>query len=125
MTPTAADEKIPIMPDSWSGLVRNVALRDIAPAKGYVADENTWQNLWEKWHDDQSEPPKIDFNKEIVLVATSIGPNRMFAKPRLNEEGALLFAPAATLLAGPGFGYLLARIPIEGIKSINQKPFSH
>jgi len=48
----------------------------------------------------------------------------MSGKPSRNEKGDVIFALAATLLAGPGFGYLLARIPFEGVKSINQNPFS-
>ena len=123
MTSAQADDKKSKMPDSWSGVVRDTALRGLAPDKGYVADDKTWKNLWNKWRGDQSEPPKIDFTKEIVLVATANGPNQMFGKPRLNKEGAAMFTPAATLMAGPGFGYLLARLPIEGVKSINRKPF--
>ncbi len=123
MTSVQADDKKSKMPDSWSGVVRDASLRNLAPAKGYIADEKTWQNLWKKWRGDQSEPPKIDFTKEIVLVATANGPNQMFGNPRLNKEGAVTFIPAATLLAGPGFGYLLARLPIQGVKSINRKPF--
>ena len=123
MTSAQADDKKSKMPDSWSGVVRDTALRGLSPEKGYIADEKTWKNLWNKWRGDQSEPPKIDFTKEIILVATANGPNQMFGTPRLNKEGAVLFTPAATLMAGPGFGYLLARLPIEGVKSINQKPF--
>ena len=123
MTPIQADDQTPKMPDSWSGVVRDAALRGLAPDKGYVADDKTWKNLWNKWRGDQSEPPKIDFAKEIVLVATANGPNQMSGTPRLDKEGGVLFMPAATLLAGPGFGYLLARLPIEGVKGNNLKPF--
>jgi hypothetical protein len=124
MTTAEADEKTPAMPDSWSGVVRDETLRDIAPANGYVTDENTWHTLWSKWHSDQSKPPEIDFDKEIILVAIARGPNRMSGVPRRNEEGDLLFTPASTLMGGPGFGYLFARTPIEGLKSINKKPFA-
>jgi len=54
MLPTQADEKIPKMPDSWTGTVKDMDLRELAPAKGYIADEKTWQNLWSKWRGDQS-----------------------------------------------------------------------
>jgi hypothetical protein len=124
MTSTQADDKQPKMPDSWSGVVRDTALRSSAPEKGYVADEKTWKNLWSKWRGDQIEAPNIDFSKEIVIVATSNGPNQMYGKPRLIKDGAVIFTAAATLMAGPGFGYILARLPIEGVKSINNKPFT-
>ncbi len=124
MAPTQTDDKNSKMPESWSGIVRDASLRNLAPDKGYIADEKARQNLWEKWRGDQNEAPKIDFAIEIVLVATASGPNRMFGNPRLDKEGAVTFIPAATLLAGPGFGYLLARLSIEGVKSINRKPFS-
>jgi hypothetical protein len=34
-----ADDKAPKIPDSWTGIVPDIALRELAPAKGYIADE--------------------------------------------------------------------------------------
>jgi hypothetical protein len=115
--PDAAKE-----PVTWNGVIKDDSLRDLAPKEGYIADQETWANVWRAWKP-KAELPEVDFTKEIVLVTTVPGPNRTMGRPMKDDEGNVTFRVASTKMAGPGFGYMLARISTEGVKTINGKPF--
>jgi hypothetical protein len=106
---------------TWNGVIRDNSIRSLAPTTGFIADEETWAKVWSAWRENE-ERPQVDFLKEIVLVATVDGPNRVHGAPALNE-GNVKFFVGSTLLYGPGFGYLMVKISIEGVKTINGKPF--
>ena len=119
---SAAEPEAAKEPATWNGVIKDDSLRDLAPKEGYIADQETWANVWRAWKP-KAELPKIDFTKEIVLVATVFGPNRTMGKPMKDEKGNVTFRVASTRMGGPGFGYMLAKISTEGVKTINGKPF--
>jgi len=117
--PDAANTGKPVL---WKGVIKEDSLRGLAPKEGYVADQQTWAKVWMAWRPGE-QFPKVDFPKEIVLVATVPGPNRTMGKPTKDEKGNVEFTVASTKMAGPGFGYLMAKISTEGVKTIHGKPF--
>jgi hypothetical protein len=104
----------------WSGKVNDKALRTLAPQAGFLADQATWKKVWSAWRPGQ-ELPKVDFARELILVGTVPGPNRVIMRPTINS-GNVRFLVAGTKIGGPGFGYQFLRISKEGVKSVNGKP---
>lgn len=102
----------------WTGKVQDEALRNLAPESSYIADADTWSKLWKAWRPNE-EQPKVDFNKELILVGTVPGPNLVLMRPQVNDEGDVRFVVGGTRIGGPGFGYKLIKIASEGIKSVN------
>ena len=72
--------------------------------------------------------PKIDFNKQMILVGVRADPNGIGYSPdmlRLNDEGDLNVSMPSTLIyyQNPETGrYLFLLINCGGVKSINGKP---
>jgi len=120
-----ADDKptkpVPVI-QQWSGIIRDEeGLKQQAPAAGHLTDAASFEKLWKLWRPKEALP-KVDFTKEIVLVATAGGPNRVALSATLDAKGDLRVRSRATLIGGPGFGYAIATISRQGIKSINGKP---
>lgn len=105
-------------PNQWYGQVADRQLMSIAPKTGFVADGETWSKLWSKWNPGE-ELPEVEFGQELVVVATVTGPNRMFGKEKVDENGNLTFVAGSTRMAGPGFAYLMRRVSRDGVKTVN------
>jgi hypothetical protein len=121
----AADDK-PAKPvpaiQQWSGIIRDdETLKRQAPVAGHITDAAIFEKLWKAWRPKEALP-KVDFNKELVLVATAPGPNRVALSASLDDKGDLKIRSRATLVGGLGFGYAIATISRQGVKSINGKP---
>lgn len=121
----AADDK-PAKPvpaiQKWSGIIRDdETLKRQAPVAGHIADAATFEKLWKAWRPKEAVP-KVDFTKELVLVATAAGPNRVAMSATLDDKGDLKVRSRATLIGGLGFGYAIATVSRQGVKSINGKP---
>jgi hypothetical protein len=118
-------------PRSWSGIINDEGLRKMAPnqesgARGYVTDAKAWAKLWKAWRGDETVP-KVDFAKELVVVATVDGPNRPFPV-RLplvaDDNGDLSFLVGTTKVAGRGFGYYMAVGPRKDAKPTSRRPIT-
>ncbi|MFZ5832107.1 MAG: hypothetical protein ACOY3P_18640 [Planctomycetota bacterium] len=106
---------------TWRGKIGDNTLRAVVPNNGVVAKQEEWSKLWKSWRG-REERPEVDFDKELVLVVTVDGPNNVMFGPELDKKGNIEVIAASTLMAGPGFGYLILQIPRKGIKSVNGKP---
>ena len=111
---------VPVL-QKWDGVVKDEALRKSSPMTGYVANEKAFAKLWKDWRPDEKEP-KVDFEKEIVLVGVASGPNRVTLQPFLNDKGDLTVHSRSTLIGGAGFGYGMVTVKREGIQTIKGKP---
>jgi uncharacterized lipoprotein YbaY len=120
MTLAYADQK-PITPTKvWRGSIMDEALMVDAPT--LITDAETLAKLWSNWKI-KGKKPKVNFAKEIVIVATSRGSGlNVFA--RLDENGNLESGGFGTMDLRPGFRYVIATIPREGIKTVNGKELS-
>lgn len=113
-----ADERI-LRPTVLGGdKLGDEELRKAAPKQGFITDAETFKKVWNAWRPGE-ERPEVDFEQELILVATHPGPNRVIILPRLDDEGHLRFVNAGTKIAGRGFGYVLVKVPREGIVSVN------
>ena len=107
----------------WTGRLagkEKEALKDLAPPRGYVAGPKTFAALWKAWRSEE-KVPDVDFDKKIVLVATSSGPNMVGLTAYLDDKGDVTTKAISTLIGGPGFGYALLPIDRAGVKTINGK----
>lgn len=112
---------------SWDGTIADAKLLKDAPANGkalqgaagFVTDQAAWAKLWKAWRGEQ-KVPTVDFTKDLVLVFTLGGPNKISSPTlRLNDQGDLKADAAATLIGGDGFCYKFVVISRAGIKTIN------
>jgi len=102
-----------------TGKVADSALLSKRPPSGVVTDQDNWKSLWAAWRTGE-EILKVDFQNQIVLVATAEGPNVVLTSTlNLTPSGDLRYEVASTKKAGPGFGYVLLVIPKNRIVSVN------
>src|SRR6185295_13573684 len=99
------------------------ALLAAAPKSEFIADAEAWKKLWTAWRGNE-EIPKVDFAKELILVATAGGPNRVNLSATLDDKGDVKVLGMATRMAGPGFGYAIAKFSRDGIKTVNGQPIA-
>jgi hypothetical protein len=107
----------------WGGILRDESLQKHAPAGGFITDAAALAKLWEAWKV-RGDLPKIDFTKELVLVAMSSGPNALGIDIHLDSKGNLATMVTQTLIGGPGFGYRIVVIKRDGVKTIGGQPLA-
>jgi hypothetical protein len=108
----AAEDK----PQTWTGSIDDA--KGKADASPVVVSEKAFKKLFESWMFDK-ELPKVDFEKNVVVVATTVG-SKISGKPVL-KDGNLTFPAISTRDIRPGFRYLIAVFPKEGVKTFNGK----
>ena len=106
----------------WNGKIRDEGLRKAAPKNGFLTDAKAWKNLWKAWRG-KEELAKVDFKKNLVLVATAGGPNIPFGTVAL-DKGNLTMGVGATKIGGPGFGYRIVVVSRKGVKKVFGKPLA-
>jgi hypothetical protein len=119
----AADPKEVNVEQTWDGKNADTKLKQEAPKEGFLTDGKSFEKLWKSWRGEE-KVPMVDFTKELAIVLTCDGPNRMmFPKTvKVDDKGNLKLPPAAsTRIGGEGFGYKIVTIKRDGIKSINGK----
>lgn len=103
---------------TWSGKIKDESRRKVAPQSGFIADAESWKKLWTTWRPGE-EMPKVDFDKELVLVGAVSGPNLVIMRPTIGDNGDVRFVVGGTKMAGPGFGYKLIKVSRDGVKAVN------
>jgi hypothetical protein len=92
-----------------------------APKEGVIADAKAWTKLWKTWGGDK-EAPKVDFEKELVLVAAGPGPNIIKVEDlKLDDKGDLKFKWSITERGGDGFVAKFLKVSRQGVKTVNGK----
>jgi hypothetical protein len=121
LAPAAVSAPVPVKPvKEFRGSNPNAKLAGQAP-KGYViASKATLEKLWKAWGL-KEEMPNVDFTKELVLVATTVG-SRLQINAQFGDDGDLRVNVVGTADFGEGFRYQIAVIKSEGVKTINGKP---
>jgi hypothetical protein len=117
---TRGDDKKdpPKAPDYVVGSVADAALAKKAPAAGVVVTKKGWDELIKTW--DIKKPFEVDFDKQLVVVATNQGSGIQLTT-ELDDEGNLAVKVIGTADLRPGFRYAVKRIDRTGIKTINGK----
>src|SRR5262249_35956930 len=111
----------------WDGEIK-FELRQQAPQNGFIANEKAWAELWRAYRGDD-ELPKIDFDKQMILVGVGYDPNGIGYDPNgliLNENGDLKVSSVSNFIvsafAPETCRYVFLLISREGVKTINGKP---
>lgn len=89
-----------------------------APENGVIASEKAWEKLAKAW--DLKEPPKVDFTKELLVVATTRG-SKLTLNSKLDDKGDLKVLAIATRDLRPGFRYAIKSVSRDGVKTVNGK----
>ncbi|VTR97379.1 Uncharacterized protein OS=Pirellula staleyi (strain ATCC 27377 / DSM 6068 / ICPB 4128) GN=Psta_1268 PE=4 SV=1 [Gemmata massiliana] len=115
--PTAADDKKPAT--GCTGIVEDAKLAEDAPVNGVIVSQKAWDKLIKSW--DIKNPPKVDFDKEFLIVGKTIG-SRLSITTKLDENGDLkVTADATTDRLERGFGYAVKVVSKNGVKTVNGK----
>lgn len=105
----------------WTGVFKNEGPRSALPEGNLIAEEESWAKLWKAWRPEE-ELPEVDFAESIVYVGTAPGPNRTLFSASRAADGELRITLGGTKIGGPGFGYVLAVLPREGLETYQGKP---
>jgi hypothetical protein len=112
-----ADKKPVKFTQNWKGSVADEALQKAAPE--CVVSAKALEKLWKDWKI-EGKVPEVDFTKEIVVVGTTSG-GKLNLSASLDDNGNLDVLGMATLDLVPGFRYVIATVPREGVKTVNKK----
>jgi len=119
LVPAALAEKKQVKPaEEIKGSVADADLAKDSP-KIVVSDKGL-ENLWKKWKL-TDKMPKVDFEKNIVVIATTVGSRINNSFELDTETGNLSVKGIATSDFGQGFRYVLYVVPKEGVKTIDNK----
>ena len=105
--------------NTWMGSIDDEKLAKDMPENGVITNAKDFEKLVKAWKVAE-KVPEVNFDKEIVLVAKTVG-SRLRLNASLDEKGdlkALGFASADLL---PGFRYVIISVPQEGVKTVNGK----
>jgi len=108
---------------TWDGEVK-IELTKEAPEDGYIAGKERLESLWKAFRGNE-ELPKVDFAKELVLIAVNKDPNRISIRAELDDNGDLKVKAISTMMGyfnPTTCRYQFAVISRSGIKTINGKP---
>jgi hypothetical protein len=124
--PALAAEGKEIKPvKEWKGSFpdeKDEPLAKETPKDERITNQKEWEKLWKAWRG-KEEMPKIDFDKQLVLVASCSGAiNTISPHFQLSEKGDLTGGFSMTEALGPGFAYLIVVFDREGVKTLNGKP---
>src|SRR5262249_55952923 len=101
-----------------SGSVEDENLAKDAPA--VVTSAKALEKLWKDWKL-TDKMPEVDFSKEIVVLTTTKGSKLTLGATLDDSKGDLQVVGLATKDLRPGFRYVIATVPREGIKTVNGK----
>jgi hypothetical protein len=117
--PTWAQEaqRVPVL-QTWKGKFQTAALRNQAPRKQFIADQQSWIALWTAWRG--TEPvPNVDFTTQLILVTTAPGQGMNTDLDwRMSFNGDLTSSEVFINDDAPGFTYVIQKINLNGARSV-------
>lgn len=115
----AADPQPVKATNTWMGANDDEALAKELPENGVIVNSKDFEKLIKAWKVAE-KTPEVDFDKELVLVATTRG-SRLSLSARLDDKGDLKALGLATRDLRPGFRYVIISVPKAGVKTVNGK----
>lgn len=103
----------------WCGQVKQ-ELRQAAPASGYIANNLEWSKLWKTYRGNE-EMPKVNFDREVILLYVHSDDNMLNMVPVLSPKGDLSRATSFTEHARIGespCSYIFMSVARQGVKTI-------
>jgi hypothetical protein len=105
--------------NTWMGSVGDEKLAKEMPENGVITNAKAFVKLVTAWKV-ADKVPDVNFDKEIVLVATTVG-SKLTLKASLDGKGDLKALGIATRDLLPGFRYVIISVPKDGVKTVNGK----
>jgi hypothetical protein len=118
VTPAQADKKPVKLTKEWKGSIPDEALQK--KASEVITTAKALEELWKAWQITE-KMPEVDFTKELVIVATSVGSKLNMSAVLDDTKGDLMVLGMGTRDIAPGFRYVIGTIPREGVKTVNGK----
>ena len=84
-----------------------------------IVSEKDWNSLARLW--EVSNPPKVDFDREILVVVTSRS-GKVVIQTRLDDKGDLDVRRLENGDTQGGFRYGIKSVKREGVKTVNGRP---
>ncbi len=101
----------------WTGFLPNGAPSINLPEKGYVNDEETWNELWHAWRP-MEKLPEVNFQNEIVLVGALPNALRVYVRALKTADGKVTFTVNGSG-STKGLSYSFAKVMRTGLITIN------
>jgi hypothetical protein len=105
--------------NTWTGSIDDEDLAKEMPENGVITNARDFAKLVKAWKVAE-KAPEVNFDKEIVLVAKTVG-SKLTLKASLDEKGDLKALGLATRDLRKGFRYVIISVPKEGVKTVNGK----
>ena len=105
--------------NTWMGSIDDEKLAKEMPENGVITNAKDFEKLVKAWKVVE-KVPEVNFDKEIVLVAKTVG-SKLTLKALLDEKGDLKALGLATRDLRKGFRYVIISVPKEGVKTVNGK----
>ena len=105
--------------NTWMGSIDDEKLAKEMPENGVITNAKDFEKLVKAWKV-ADRVPEVNFDKEIVLVAKTVG-SVLKLNPALDEKGDLKALGFASRDLRPGFRYVIISVPKEGVKTVNGK----
>ena len=105
--------------NTWMGSIDDEKLAKEMPESGVITNAKDFEKLVKAWKV-ADKVPEVNFDKEIVLVAQSVG-SKLTLGAALDEKGDLKALGLGTKDIRPGFRYVIISVPREGVKTVNGK----
>ena len=102
----------------YSGYIQDGDYQTVDSRHDFIVDQPAFDEMWVEWNPTEVAP-EIDFDQNMVVVATVVGPNEIMMQPTLDVHGNLMLKAASTRMRGPGFSYEIQVIPRAGVESVN------
>lgn len=121
---TPREERAVKVVEEWNATSADATDNDLwkkAPEGGVVAGPKQWAALWRAWFGGESVP-KVDFDKEVILVVAGAGPNIIWVDDlALSDTGDLRFGWSITQRGGDGYVAAVRKVSRDGIRFVNGK----
>jgi hypothetical protein len=101
-----------------AGSIDDEKLAMQTPEPPVIVSQKGWEKLAKAWG--LKDPPKVDFTKELLIVATTRG-SQLNLSSKLDDKGNLQVSAISTRDLRPGFRYSIKSVSREGVKTANGK----
>ena len=104
----------------WAGQLEDGKLEKEKPIDGFISNKDDFAKLWKAWMG-KEKLPEIDFDKELVMVASS-NISRVFEILLIVGKGDAKAVVGRKAEEVKGFTFVIAVFNRDGIKTIDGKP---
>ncbi len=105
--------------NTWMGSIDDEKLAKEMPENGVITNAKDFEKLVKAWKVAE-KVPEVNFEKEIVLVAKTVG-SKLTLNASLDKKGDLKALGLGTQDLRPGFRYVIICVSKGGVETVNGK----